>query len=246
MQIDRDTSTETKTYSFEIRGWYRVVRGVVRFLLWLLCRIDVEGLEHIPGRGPYLMITNHLHWLDPPMLMAVFPHRAYVFAAAKRETHWFFGPLFRSLDAIFVRRGEVDRKALRQALAVLEGGAVLGMAPEGTRSQTGAMQQGRSGAAYLAYRAGVSLVPVITTGQEKVFPSLWRLRWARVRVTFAPPFDPPPVASGSKVRSADIRACTEEIMYRLAALLPPEYRGLYADIADKRPDLLAQYATQGQ
>ncbi len=230
-------------YSLEIRGWYRVVRGIILFLLHLLCRVEVEGLEHIPDEGPYLYISNHLHWLDPPVLMAIFPHRAYVFAAEKWEKNPVLGPLFKSLDSIFVRRGEVDRKALRKAMAVLEGGGILGMAPEGTRSSTGAMQRGHSGAAYLAYRAGVQLLPAVATGQEKVFPSLLRLRRATVRVAYGPPFAPPLAdEAGGRVRAADMHAFTEEMMYRLAALLPPEYRGVYEDVAEKRPDLVARYA----
>lgn len=245
MATDGNGSTETKSYPLEIRGWYRVARGIVGFLVRLLSRLEVVGLEHVPDKGPYLLLTNHLHWLDPPVLMAAFPHRGYVFAAAKRENHWFFGPLFRSLDTIFVHRGEVDRKALREALAVLRGGGVLGMAPEGTRSATGSMQQGRSGAAFLAYRASASVVLVVVTGQEKLFPSLRRLRRARVRVAFAPPFGPPPIPSGRRVGATEVRVFTEEIMYRMAAMLPPEYRGRYADVEDKRPDLVAQSAAYG-
>jgi len=241
-----DENGKARAYSLEMRGWYWVIRGVIGFLLQLLSRLEVEGLEHVPDEGPYLLVTNHLHWLDPPVLMTIYPHRAYVFAAAKRENHWFFGPLFRSLDAIFVRRGQVDRKALRQAFAVLKGSGVLGVAPEGTRSKTGAMQRGHSGAAYIAYHAGVPLVPVVATGQEKVFASLWRLRRARVRVAFGPPFEPPPLSVRGKAGAAEVRAFTEEIMYRLAALLPPEYRGVYDDVADRRPDLLELCATSDQ
>ena len=238
--------SKSKTYSLEIRGWYRVTRTVVRILLRLLTRMEIEGLEYVPDKGPYLLLTNHLHWLDPPALMAAVPYRGYVFAAAKREKHWFFGPLFRSLDAIWVHRGEVDRKALRQALAVLNGEGVLGMAPEGTRSNTGAMQRGRGGAAYFAYRTGASVVPVVVTGQEYAFAMLKKLRRARIRVAFGPPFAPPPMPLGEKVGSAEIRDFTDEIMYHLAAMLPPEYRGLYSDVADKRPDLIVHYAASGQ
>jgi 1-acyl-sn-glycerol-3-phosphate acyltransferase len=244
MKAAEDTAVEQKAYSLEVRRWYRVARGVVGFLLRLLARLEIEGLEHVPDQGPYLLISNHLHWLDPPVLAYAFPHRAYVFAAEKWEHHWFLGPFFRSLGAIFVQRGEVDRRALRQALAVLEGGGILGLAPEGTRSKTGAMQRGRSGAAYMAYRSGARLLPVVATGQEKVFPSLWRFRRARVRVVFGPLITPP-LAEG-KASAAEVHAFAEEIMYRLAAMLPPEYRGVYDDVAEQRPDLLALYTTNGQ
>jgi 1-acyl-sn-glycerol-3-phosphate acyltransferase len=241
MDRNKETSAKVRIYSLQIRGWYRLVRGIVRFLLLLLSRVKVEGLEHVPDKGPYLLVTNHLHWLDPPVIMAFYPHRSHIFVAEKWYAHWLLGPLFRSLDAIFVQRGEVDRKALRQALAVLQGGGVLGLAPEGTRSRTGAMQRGRSGAAYMAYHEGVKLVPVVTWGQEKLFPSLWRFHRAEIRVVFGLPFEPLPVEG--KASAAQVHAFTEEIMYHLASMLPPAYRGVYGDVPDKRPDLLPLVAT---
>lgn len=237
-------SAEGITHSLEIRGWYRVARGIILLLLRILSRLEIEGLEHVPDKGPCLLVANHLHWLDPPLLACAFPHRAVLFAAEKWENHWILGPFLRSLGAIFVNRGEVDRKALRQALAHLEGGGILGLAPEGTRSKTGAMQRGRSGAAYMAFRTGASLVPVVAWGQEELFPSLWRLRRATVHVVFGPPFEPPRVEG--KASAAQVHAFAEEIMYYLAAMLPPEYRGLYKDVAEVRPDLFALYATERQ
>jgi len=238
MDRDQDLSEGKRQYSLKIRGWYRVVRGVVGFLLRILCKLDIRGREHIPEEGPYLLLTNHLHWLDPPVLAVAFPYRAHLFAAEKWERHWLLGPLFRSLDAIFVQRGEVDRQALRQALAVLKNGGILGMAPEGTRSKTGGLQRGRNGAAYMAFRTGAKMVPVVISGQEQVFASLRRGRRATVRVLFGEPFEPPPVAG--KATAEQVHALSKEIMYRLAAMLPPKYRGVYADVADKRPDLLAE------
>ena len=243
MKTDENGSAADKTYSLEMGWWYRALRGLLGFVLRLLARLEIEGLEHVPTEGPYLLIINHIHWLDPPVLAVAFPHRAYVFAAEKWDRHWFLGPFFRSLDAIFVNRGEVDRKALRQAMAILAGGGVLGLAPEGTRSKTGGMQRGRSGAAYMAFRAGVPVVPSIAVGQEKVFPSLLRFRRATIRVVFAPPFEPPQVEG--RASGAQVHAFAEEIMYHLAAMLPPEYRGVYANVAEERPDLFALYAADG-
>jgi 1-acyl-sn-glycerol-3-phosphate acyltransferase len=239
-----EATSEAKTYSLEVRGWYRVLHGFIGFLLRILSRVEVKGMEYIPHQGPYLLVTNHLHWLDAPMIMSVFPYRAHVFAADKWGRNWILGPLFRSLDAIFVERGEVDRKALRKALAVLQGGGVLGLAPEGTRSKTGAMQRGRSGAAFMAFRTGVKLVPVVTWGQKDLFPSLRRFRRSQVHIVFGPPFEPPVVEG--KIAAGHVHQFTDEIMYRLASMLPPAYRGVYADVEEQRPDLVALCAAADQ
>jgi 1-acyl-sn-glycerol-3-phosphate acyltransferase len=240
MNETNDRPNESKRYSLAIRGWYRLIRGVVGLLLRLLTRIEVEGKEHIPAQGGYMLASNHLHWLDTPVLAVVFPHRPYVFAADKWARHFFLGPLLRSTDAIFVRRGEVDRTALRQAFDLLSGGGILGLAPEGTRSKTGALQQGRSGPAYMALRTGVPLLPVVLTGQEKALPTLRRLHRPTIHVRFGPLFQPPDVQG--KATPEQVDAFTQEIMYRLAAMLPPEYRGAYADVEQARPDLVAAAA----
>jgi 1-acyl-sn-glycerol-3-phosphate acyltransferase len=234
-KVDKDQPASDNRYSLEMGSWYRLVRGVVGFLLRILSRLEIEGLEYVPSQGPYLLLVNHLHWLDPPALAVAFPYRSHLFAAEKWERR------FLLLDAIFVNRGEVDRQALRKAMAVLRGGGVLGMAPEGTRSKTGGLQQGHSGAAYMAFRTGARLVPTVITGQEKVFPSLLRLRRATVHVVFGPPFAPPPVEG--RANSAQVHEFSEEIMYRMAAMLPAEYRGVYSDVEEKRPDLMGLYAT---
>jgi len=94
-------------------GWgYRIIRGVIGFLFRTLTRLEVKGLELVPDHGPYLLVVNHLHWLDSPLLMVAMPHPVRVFAGEKWGKHWFIGPMMRLVNAIFVNRGEVDRRAL--------------------------------------------------------------------------------------------------------------------------------------
>jgi 1-acyl-sn-glycerol-3-phosphate acyltransferase len=228
-----------RDYSLRMEPWYRFVRGAIGFVLRLLARVEIEGRQHFPSHGPYLMTSNHLHWLDAPIMFVAMPVRGEVWAAEKWEDHFFIGPLFRSLDAIFIRRGEVDRKAIGEAIRRLKAGAVLGLAPEGTRSKTGGLQRGKTGAAYLAFRTGAPPLPGVCYGQEKVFSSLRRGRRARVRVIFGP-LIPLPQLEG-KPRPDDLRDFTQEIMLRMAAMLPPEYRGVYADALEQRPDLHAYH-----
>ncbi|MCP4518823.1 MAG: 1-acyl-sn-glycerol-3-phosphate acyltransferase [Delftia sp.] len=128
--------------------------------------------------------------------------------------------------AIWVRRGEVDRKALRQSLDALAAGYPLALAPEGTRSHTGALIEGRKGAAFLAVRSGAPILPSVAWGTEKIFPSLKRLRRARVPIRFETPFHLPP--RGDASRAEHVQYCTDLIMTRMASMLPESYRGVYA------------------
>ena len=130
------------------------------------------------------------------------------------------------MNAIWVRRGEADREALRKALEVLHSGGVLGIAPEGTRSrETQALQQGKVGTAYLATRADVPIVPVGISGTEQIRHRVRQLRRTDVRLAVGEPFRLP--ASG-RVRGRQLEEYTDLIMRRIAELLPEEYRGVYA------------------
>jgi len=206
------------------RGLFQAMLVVMRLLIRLLTRLHVSGQENAPLEGPVLFVTNHLHHLDAPIVGASLPRMGYVLAAEKYQGH-IFGPILRIGGAIFINRGEADRRALRQALNALEDGYSLSVAVEGTRSRSGTLAEGKSGAAYFATRTGVPIVPVVVWGTEKIIPSWLRLRRAEVFVRFGEPFHLPE----GRARSADLDTYTEQIMLRLAALLPPKYRGVYAD-----------------
>lgn len=203
---------------------YFLVRGLARFLFTLLTQWRVSGLENVPERGPYLVITNHLGTFDPPLIMAALPVPIMVFAASTHRHDLIIGELMNQVGAIWVRRGEVDRQALRAALDVLEAGDVMGVAPEGTRSKTGALQAGKVGAAYLATRGDVSMLPVALTGTEDAVAQLKRLRRPSLTVTIGKPFRLP---KSGHVSMAELEEYTDQIMHVLAAMLPEKYRGAY-------------------
>jgi 1-acyl-sn-glycerol-3-phosphate acyltransferase len=203
---------------------YYFVRSVVSGLFTVLTRRQISGLGNIPEHGPYILICNHLAYLDPPLVMATLPTPVTVFAASTHRNDFFAGELMDQLGAIWVRRGEVDRQALRTAMAVLESGGVVGMAPEGTRSKTGALQAGKVGVAYLATRANVPLLPIVVTGTETALQTLKRFRRPVLTVTIGPLFRLP--ASG-RVGTKELEVYTDQIMRRLAGMLPEKYRGVY-------------------
>lgn len=205
---------------------YRVLRVIVNVLLGLVSRREYIGLENIPAKPPYILVTNHVAVFDTPLLLAIFPHTIRAFAAAKHKRNPFYALILVLMGSIWVRRGEVDRQALQGAMDVLKRGEVLGMAPEGTRARGPyALQKGKTGPAYIATRADVQIVPVGLTGTEKIKLNLPRLRRTNVRAVVGQPFCLP---ESGRVRSQKLHEYTDLIMHNIAELLPEEYRGVYA------------------
>ena len=191
----------------------------------MAARVEVEGLEHVPSSGAFILAGNHLSMSDVPV---GWPHmeRSIIPLVSHdlRQTRWLRWVLSGIGHAVYIRRGEGDEDALTRGLAVLRAGGAILIAPEGKRSP-GGLRRGNTGAAYLATRAGVPVVPVAAWGQED-FTSNWRrLRRAPVRLQFGPPLDFPV----GPLTSQELQEHSERIMLEIARMLPPEYRGVYAD-----------------
>jgi 1-acyl-sn-glycerol-3-phosphate acyltransferase len=205
---------------------YRVLRLIAFTIVKLTTRLELVGVENIPDEPPYLLVTNHLSALDLPVLLFVLPHTIRAFAASKHKSNLIFGPILEAAKTVWVRRGEVDRHALREALNVLKHGEVLGVAPEGTRAnESHALQEAKAGAAYIATRADVPILPVGIAGTEKIKQNLLRLRRTPVHVVVGEPFRLPETGH---VRGKKLFEYTDLIMQRIAELLPIKYRGVYA------------------
>lgn len=205
----------------------RVLQALLRFLLRLMMRLDVQGLEYLPEHGPAILTTNHVSWLDVPLIGAFCKAPAATFAADKWDGFPVIGwALAYYGQAIWVRRGEIDRKALTAAIHFLRKGGVLGLAPEGTRSHDGILRQAHDGIVWLAARTDAQIVPVALWGHEDVTGHWRRLRRPLVHLHVGEPFYLPPAAR--EARSRDLEAYTDMIMRRIAALLPPDRRGYYA------------------
>lgn len=205
---------------------YRFLRIIALAIVKLTTRLELVGAGNIPDEPPYLLVTNHLSALDLPVLLFVFPHTIRAFAASKHKANPLFAPILEAAKTVWVRRGEVDRHALREALNVLKRNEVLGVAPEGTRAnESHALQKAKAGAAYIATRADVPIVPVGIAGTEKIKHNLLRLRRTPVRVVVGEPFRLPETGH---VRGKKLLEYTDLIMRRIAELLPRKYRGVYA------------------
>ena len=205
--------------------FYNFASFAVRLVLALVARCSVEGLEHIPSRGAFVLVSNHLNLVDPPVLGALLPRRI-VFMAKEELFHTpLIGLLVAWYGAFAVRRGQADRQALRTATSVLDRGQVLGMFPEGHRSETGKMIQAHPGAALIAILSGATVVPVAITGTEAVRSPFSLLRRPRITVRVGAPFK----MERARSRKEGLEEATSEMMAHVAALLPEERRGFYAE-----------------
>ncbi len=205
-----------------------LLRRVFDFLFRVLCRRTVHGREHVPSQGSYVLVTNHLSRLDAPLIYGLVGGAHITgWAAEKYQRHWLFGTITRLGGGIFIRRGEVDRGALQAAVEWLKAGKAFGMSPEGTRSPTGGLIRAKTGVAYLVNETGAAVIPAALWGTEAAVARLLHLRRPLVSVRFGGRFTLPPIDESDRV--AGLRRNTDEIMCRVAALLPPAYRGVYAD-----------------
>ena len=207
--------------------FYYVARLMVRVWLRFFTRWQVKGRENVPSQGPLLIVANHVNLVDVPLLNVSLDRRA-IFMAKKELFHFrLIGYFIGSLGAFPVHRGQLDRKALRQANRLLADGQALIVFPEGTRSRSGRLRYAFPGTALIALRSGAPILPVGIIGTEKIKGIAWILRRPRVTVNFGHPFHLPPV--DGKLSKTELAESTNCMMKHIAELLPVEYRGNYAE-----------------
>jgi 1-acyl-sn-glycerol-3-phosphate acyltransferase len=207
-----------------------VTNTTLHGLTSLLCRVDVAQLAKVPERGPLILVANHINFLEIPVLYTRMGSRPLItFAKAETWDNPFKRFLFDLSQAIPVQRGEADTAALRRAVEVLESGHILAIAPEGTRSGHGRLQRGHPGVVMLALRSGAPLLPLAYYGGEQFWRNLPRLQQTNFHVVVGRPFTLN--ADGIKVTREVRQQIADEIMYQIAALLPPAYRGYYSNPA---------------
>jgi 1-acyl-sn-glycerol-3-phosphate acyltransferase len=202
----------------------------VNIVVWLTSRVEVVNREQIEFPDSFIAVSNHIGRLDVAYVYYFLNRRdVTVLVAEKYQKSAFFRWAVKAVDAVWVDRFNADLVAMRKCLKRLREGHILVMAPEGTRSRSGSLIQARGGASYLAAKSGSWIVPVAVTGTEDkvVFKNIRRLRRSHVRIRVGEPFKLPPIPR--KNREAVLQQYSDEMMCRIAALLPEEYHGFYAD-----------------
>ena len=207
---------------------YKTLRSIVRFMMNIIARVEVHGLENVP-EGNCILAVNHLGRLDTALLLYVLDREDIIMPIAEKyKNHPLYGMLGRSVNAIWLNRFEADYAALREILKRMEHGGLMVIAPEGTRARTEALQEGRPGVAFLASKSGYPVIPVGLTGTEDraVLDNLKHFRRSYITAVAGKPFYVEiPKGRG---REQAMREATDQIMCHIAGLLPEKYRGVYA------------------
>lgn len=217
----------------------KFIRWIIRFIINLIARVDIQGYENLPTEGGYIIATNHLGRLDVVLLFYALEGNFILPVAEKYEHHWLYGPIGNAIGAIWLDRFNADVASVREILARLRAGGILVIAPEGTRSKAEAMNEGKPGVAYLAMKAGVPIAPAALAGTEDrvVLNNLKHFKKSEVKIVMDPAFVLPPIKG--RDRDAALKQYTDEIMCRIGVQLPEKYRGVYAD-HPRLKELLAQ------
>lgn len=219
-----------------------ITRPAMRLLARAVVRLatctTVRGRENLPAGGPLLVVFNHLGHLDAVVLIAKLPWSLEAIALSDLFRVPVTGQMLRLYGVIPVHRDVFDRDVVQRAMGALDQGRALILAPEARMSVTGALEKARGGAAYLALKTAAPILPVALTGAENsaVYPAWKSRRRAPVTMTIGPVFHLPELSLEGAQRKQSIADASTMIMTRIAALLPPQYRGVYADAVVAKGD----------
>ncbi len=208
---------------------FKFIRFIIRIVMKLIAHIEVRNVENIPD-GNFIMASNHLGRLDSALLLYIFDREDIIMPVAEKyKNHPIFGVIGRAANAVWLNRFETDFHALREMLKRMKEGGMLVIAPEGTRSKTGALQPGKPGVSYLAAKSGYPVLPVALMGTEDRYVLEQLKHFRRIHI----------IATAGKLMTLEMPQGknreqilddqTEEIMCQIAALLPKSYHGVYAD-----------------
>lgn len=211
---------KSRPWFYYFGNWF--LRNAFRVLM----RMDVRGLDNVPRAGALVIAISHSSFWDPLFAGAYIPRDVVPMAKSEVFKWPLIGWIVKWYGAFPVRRGEVDTSAFKTALRILQNGECIIIAPEGHRSENGALQRGREGAIMLSLRSGAAILPVAVWGGKPFWKNIIRLRRTEIKMYIGEPVLP--MVTGTKPTRQGIAAMSDELMLHIAAMMPPEMHGYYA------------------
>ncbi len=215
-----------------------VLNPLIRIITGIICKVDKRDLAKVPMKGPLIMAANHIGAIEVPIMYTnLVPRKMRGFAKIESWDIPFVRYMFSSWEAIPVRRGEADTQAIRAGLTALKNNEILVIAPEGTRSGDGRLLRAHPGIVVFALRSGAPILPVAYHGTEHLKENLRKFKRTPFFIRVGTPFY---LHSESRKVPSEIRQqMADEIMYQISAMLPPENRGVYADLENATEEYLS-------
>ncbi|MFN8399803.1 MAG: lysophospholipid acyltransferase family protein [Anaerolineales bacterium] len=220
------------------------LRFCARKVLPLIADIEVHGdMSKLPKEGGYMLASNHLGRLDSLVVYYVLDNDDLIHPLTDKYKKYWYGRLAGKLfNVTWLTRGEADMSAIKEFISRLKKGAVMIIAPEGTRSKSVSLLKAEPGAIYIASSSNVGIIPVALTGTEDadVVARLKSFRRLKITITAGDEMYYPPNIKAAKgvERDALLREAIDELFCRIAALLPERYRGYYKEFP-RTKELLA-------
>jgi 1-acyl-sn-glycerol-3-phosphate acyltransferase len=236
-----DTSVGKKTLNasyrvpFVSRLFRWLFRPIFRRLFYILFRVEVEGLEHVPAQGPYLVAINHVSLYEPPLILAFWPRPLEAVGAVDIWHRRGQSILAHLYGGIQVHRGQFDRQVIEKMIAAIKAGFPLLIAPEGGRTHTLNMRQGLPGAAYIVHKMNLPVIPVGIMGtSDDLFERLFESRRQHhppptLRMRIGEPIHLPAISSHGEARRQALQSNIDLVMAHIGRLLPVQYHGVYAE-----------------
>lgn len=208
----------------------KIIRFIIRAVINLIAHVEIIGYENVPDSGGFVIGANHLGRMDAALLLYGFKRDDFILPVAEKyEHHPIFGPIGNAVGALWIDRFNPDISAIREILQRIKRGQVLIIAPEGTRSKTEMLQEGKPGVVFVATKAGVPILPAAIIGTEDriIRENLKHFRRSEITVIAGKPFMLTS-AKGGQDREKMLREQTDDLMCRIAVMMPEKYHGFYA------------------
>ena len=224
------------------------LRFCARTVLPLIADIEVRGDVSKLPKGGYMVASNHLGRLDSLVVYCVIDNDDIIHPLTDKYKKYWYGRLAgRIFNVTWLTRGEADMSAMKEFISRLKNGAIMVIAPEGTRSKAMSLLKAEPGAIYVASTAKVGIIPVALTGTEDADVIARLKKFKRLKLTISTNgeiYYPPDIrASKGAERDALLRESIDEVFCRIAAMLPERYRGYYKDFPRVK-ELLTQTSPQ--
>ncbi len=206
----------------------RFITFIIKLLLKIFCKVGGNKLESVPREGPLILVFNHINFLEVPLIYTLLlPRKVCAISKKENQDHWFLRILAKEWGAIPVNRETPGVSTFKKAGEALKDKKILCVAPEGTRSGTGELAKGQQGVVFLALQNRVPILIVAHHGVEHFWNNIKRFKRTPVTFMVGEPFM---LVSETKITKDVYQEMTDQIMVRLASMLPERYRGAYADM----------------